>query len=253
MIKFPIAFVHIFLLQVVFVCFHVAVIHQQQEKYQRRYYSYHHRKDKHSVLPNLIVVELSSVIVLYHVTSNQAKHADAQLAIEHNIYDGNLGSWRQRVVYHWHQPDIDDHESGDVADLVVHVGSLDKGEEGEYGNEYKRDEDGEGIHNGVLIEGDGEGDYFVGAILAGTIGSNFREVFFAGDIKKSLSQIILSQAAIISEVQLLEDTSFLVRSFVSHSLHAIKFKLHHLVFLQLDVYIFETQSQLKVEKIERSD
>jgi hypothetical protein len=42
-----------------------------------------------------------------------------------------------------HESDVDDHESSDVADFIVEVGSLDKGKESEDGDEDQGDEDGE--------------------------------------------------------------------------------------------------------------
>jgi len=43
----------------------------------------------------------------------------------------------------WHESNVYDHQSGNVADFVVEIWSLDEGEKCENGDKYKRDEDRE--------------------------------------------------------------------------------------------------------------
>lgn len=65
-----------------------------------------------------------------------------------------------------HQPNINDHQSCDVTNFIVEIRSLNKGKKSENGDEYKWDEDGKRVHDRIFVEGDGECNNLIRAILA---------------------------------------------------------------------------------------
>ncbi len=82
------------------------------------------------------------------------------MTVEYAVDESYFGSWRERVVDDWHETNIYDHEGGDIAYFIIEVWALDEGEESEDGDEDQRDENGQCVHDGILVEGNGEGDHF---------------------------------------------------------------------------------------------
>jgi hypothetical protein len=192
------------------------------------------------------------------LASNQAQDADDELKVEDDVDKGYFGCGGQGVVDDGHESHVDDHECGDVADFIIEIRALYEGEECEDGDEDQRDEDSECVHDGVLVEGNREGDHFEGPVLAWNIFFlRSSKSFLAIDIEPSFRKIVLSQAAIIGEEKLFVDASFLLWSIVADSLHAVEFELDVFQirctifdFIELDIDVFEDEGQFEVKKVE---
>jgi hypothetical protein len=125
-----IAFVDISLLEIVIVGFLDAVVDQQRYEGQSCHDGHDYAEQKDTVVPYSVFVELDWCVLLNLVPSNQTEHTDQQLAIEHDINEGDFGRWRQGVVDDRHQAHIDDHQGGNISNFIVEVRPLDEGKQG---------------------------------------------------------------------------------------------------------------------------
>lgn len=67
---------------------------------------------------------------------DQTKNTYQKLAVKDNVDESNLRGWGQGIVDDGHEANVNDHQSGYVSDFIVEVRALNKGKEGEDGDEY---------------------------------------------------------------------------------------------------------------------
>ena len=243
-------------LEVVGKGFHVAVVDEQEDEDDSCDNCDAKCDDEDGIIPYLIVREFVNSVVLYGITADETEHVNEQLTVDNDINERDAGGWRQGFVDNWHQSHINDHKSGNITNFVVVIGPLHESKQCQNGDEDKRNEDGERVHDWILVKGNIEGDDLIGTVRICVIAKRFfSSEFFALDSQAGLSQIVFSQTAIICKHQLLEGPLLLFRRIVTHPLHAIELELHKLRGLfvrarQLHIDVFEDETEPKIEQIE---
>lgn len=176
------ALIDVCLLEVVVERFHDAVVDQQGDEDDSCDDCDDHCHEEDRIRPYFVACELVDCVVHYGVAADEAEHVDQQLAVHNDIDQRDAGCRRQGLADDWHQSHVNDHEGGDVSDLVVVVRPLYECEQREDGDEDEWYEDGERIHDGILVEGNVEGNDLVGTVRVCIVAQRFlSSEFFALD------------------------------------------------------------------------